>query len=235
MNETGLEGIQDQLPLGQSAGQPEQYDPSLLVGVPRGLARGVEGIDASLFEGTTFGIAGKFRGWTHPKPVIRIGQLVVKANTPNLVESKSLKLYLNGFANERIDSEETLVTRVCDDLQEVLGIRPEFALYSLDDLRFAIEAPKGICIDNLPVDLAVYEPDALLLQVDPNQSGTERLHSHLFRSNCPVTAQPDWATVVVKYSAPVKLFPESLLAYLVSYRNHTGSRRRALREFIKIY
>ena len=51
MNETGLEGIQDQLPLGQSAGQPEQYDPSLLVGVPRGLARGVEGIDASLFEG----------------------------------------------------------------------------------------------------------------------------------------------------------------------------------------
>ena len=77
----------------------------------------------------TFGIAGKFRGWTlQGKPVIRIGQLVVKANTPNLVESKSLKLYLNSFANERIDSEETLVTRVCDDLQEVLGIRPEFAL-----------------------------------------------------------------------------------------------------------
>ena len=223
MNETGLEGIQDQLPLGQSAGQPEQYDPSLLVGVPRGLARGVEGIDASLFEGHDLWNCWEV-SWldSSGKPVIRIGQLVVKANTPNLVESKSLKLYLNGFANERIDSEETLVTRVCDDLQEVLGIRPEFALYSLDDPRFAIEAPKGICIDNLPVDLAVYEPDALLLQVDPNQSGTERLHSHLFRSNCPVTAQPDWATVVVKYSAPVKLFPESLLAYLVSYRNHTG-------------
>ena len=69
---------------------------------------------------------------------------------PESSESKSLKLYLNGFANERIHSEEALVSRVCDDLQEVLGIRPEFALYSLDDPRFAIEAPKGICIDNLP-------------------------------------------------------------------------------------
>ena len=223
MNETGLEGIQDQLPLGQSAGQPEKYDPSLLVGVPRGLARGVEGIDASLFEGHDLWNCWEV-SWldSSGKPVARVGQLVVKANTPNLVESKSLKLYLNGFANERIHSEEALVSRVCDDLQEVLGIRPEFALYALDDPRFAIEVPKGICIDNLPVDLAVYEPDALLLQVDPNQSGTERLHSHLFRSNCPVTAQPDWATVVVKYSAPVRLFPESLLAYLVSYRNHTG-------------
>ncbi|MEL0322525.1 MAG: NADPH-dependent 7-cyano-7-deazaguanine reductase QueF [Gammaproteobacteria bacterium] len=223
MNETGLEGIQSQLPLGQSSQQPDHYDPSLLVGVPRTLARGVEGIDASLFQGHDLWNCWEV-SWldAHGKPVMRIGQLVVPANSPNLVESKSLKLYLNSFANERIDSESQLITRICDDLQQILGVRPEFSLYLLGDPRFAVEAPKGVCIDDLPVDLAVYEPDPLLLQTDPNQPGAERFHSHIFRSNCPVTSQPDWATVVVKYQASVKLFPESLLAYLVSYRNHTG-------------
>jgi 7-cyano-7-deazaguanine reductase len=121
-----------------------------------------------------------------------------------------------------MNGESELVSRIRDDLQTVLGVRPKFSLYSVDDPRFFIEAPKGTCIDDLPVDLAVYEPDPLLLQIDPNQPGAERFHSHIFRSNCPVTSQPDWATVVVKYKASVKLFPESLLAYLVSYRNHTG-------------
>ena len=111
------------LPLGQSAGQPTIRSVALSWGSSR--TRAVSRELRSLFE-ATFGIAGKFRGWTHSEAQIRIGQLVVKANTPNLVESKSLKLYPNGFANERIDSEETLVSRVCD-LQEVLGIRPEFA------------------------------------------------------------------------------------------------------------
>lgn len=223
MNPTGLEGIQSQLPLGQSSTQPDSYDPSVLVGVPRTLARCVEGIEPSLFEGHDLWNCWEV-SWldSHGKPVMRIGQLVVPAHSPNLCESKSLKLYLNSFANERIESESELVSRVTDDLQRVLGVRPEFVLYALDDSRFAVEAPKGICIDSLPVDLAVYEPDPLLLQTDPNQAGAERFHSHVFRSNCPVTSQPDWATVVVKYKAPVKLFPESLLAYLVSYRDHTG-------------
>jgi 7-cyano-7-deazaguanine reductase len=191
--------------------------------VSRTLARGVEGIDAALFEGHDLWNCWEV-SWLNAngKPVMRIGQLVVPANSPNLVESKSLKLYLNSFANERIQSESELVSRICDDLQTVLGVRPEFSLYSVDDPRFVVEAPKGVCIDDLPVDLAVYEPDPLLLQTDPNQPGAERFHSHIFRSNCPVTSQPDWATVVVKYKASVKLFPESLLVYLVSYRNHTG-------------
>ena len=223
MNQTGLEGIQGQLPLGQSSQQPDHYDQSLLVGVPRTLARGVEGIDASLFEGHDLWNCWEI-SWldSHGKPVMRIGQLVVPANSPNLVESKSLKLYLNSFANERIGSESQLITRICDDLQTVLGVRPEFSLDLLDAPRFVVESPKGVCIDHLPVDLTVYEPDPMLLQIDPNQPGAERFHSHVFRSNCPVTSQPDWATVVVKYKAPVKLFPESLLAYLVSYRDHTG-------------
>ena len=222
-NPTGLESIRSQLPLGQLSEQPGFYDPSVLVGVPRTLARGVEGIDASKFEGHDLWNCWEI-SWLdlNGKPITRIGQLLVPANSPNLCESKSLKLYLNSFANEKIESEAALITRVSGDLETVLGMKPKFCLYALDDNRFVVEKPKGVCIDGLPVDLAVYEPDVLLLQTDPNQIGAERLYSHVFRSNCPVTGQPDWATVVVKYKAQERLFPESLLAYLVSYRNHTG-------------
>jgi 7-cyano-7-deazaguanine reductase len=223
MNPTGLEGIRGKLPLGRLSEQPEFYDPTVLVGVPRALARRVEGIDASKFEGHDLWNCWEI-SWLDlkGKPITQIGQLIVPANSPNLCESKSLKLYLNSFTNEKIESKAALIARISDDLETVLGVRPQFGLYELDDLRFVIENPKSFCVDRLPVDLAVYEPDALLLQTDPNQVGSEQLHSHVFRSNCPVTGQPDWATVVVKYEAQERLFPESLLAYLVSYRNHTG-------------
>jgi 7-cyano-7-deazaguanine reductase len=222
-NRTGLEGVQDQLPLGQNSAQPITYDPSVLVPVKRSLARKVEGIDESLFFGHDLWNCWEV-SWLNPdgRPEIRIGQLVVPASSPYLCESKSLKLFLNSFANDRFISDQVLIDKVCGDLEAVLGVRPDFHLYSASDQRFAVEAPKGICLDTLNVNLAVYTPDARLLQVDPNREVSERFHTHLFRSNCPVTGQPDWATVVVKYAAGVALFPQSLLAYLVSYRNHTG-------------
>ena len=223
MNPTGLEGTERQLPLGQNSEQPDHYDSSVLVSVPRTLAREVESIDASAFYGHDCWNCWEI-SWLNEqgRPSIRVGQLVVPADSPNLCESKSLKLYFNSFANEAVASEAVLVNRICDDLEVVLGVRPEFSLYALDAPRLVVEAPKGVCIDELPVDLAVYEPNELLLQADPNVAGAERLYSNVFRSNCPVTSQPDWATVVVKYKAPIRLSPESLLAYLVSYRNHTG-------------
>ena len=222
-NPTGLEAIQAKLPLGQSSAQPTEYDPSVLVSVPRTLARGVEGVDATRFFGQDLWNCWEVSWLTSTGlPVMRVGQLVVPADSPNLCESKSLKLYLNSFANTVFDSEAEVAARVIADLTPILGVAPDFALHALDDARFTVEAPKGTCLDTLPVNLAVYEPDAALLQVDPEKPGQARWHSHLFRSNCPVTSQPDWATVVVKYQAPVRLIPETLLAYLVSYRNHTG-------------
>ena len=161
MNPTGLERIRSQLPLGRLSEQPEFYDPSVLVGVPRTLARGVEVLMLLNLRDMISGIVGKSRGLIlKGKPITRIGQLIVPANSPNLCESKSLKLYLNSFANEKIESEAALITRVSDDLETVLGVRPKFCLYALDDNRFVVENPKGVCIDGLPVDLAVYEPDA---------------------------------------------------------------------------
>ena len=223
MQPTGLEGIQSELPLGKLAEQPDSYDPSVLVGVPRSLARGVEGIKPSLFCGQDLWNCWEL-SWldSNGRPNTRIGQLVVPADSPNICESKSLKLYLNSFANEHLETEDDLVKRIETDLFLVLGVEPQFNVYTIDDSRFAIEAPKGICIDEIPIDLAVYNPDPALLQVDPTQTAAERFYSHLFRSNCPITSQPDWATVIVKYKAEVRLLPETLLAYFVSYRNHTG-------------
>ena len=222
-NITGLEGIQAELPLGQVSSQPETLDPSVLVGVPRALARGVEGIDAAGFVGHDLWNCWEI-SWLNPdgRPEMRIGQLLIPAESPNLCESKSLKLFLNSFANDVFASDAEVEKTVVQYLSEVLGVTCEFQLYSVVDARFQVEMPKGECLDQLPVNLAVYTPDAALLQVMPDRPGKARFHSHLFRSNCPVTGQPDWATVVVKYAAPVTLIPETLLAYLVSFRNHTG-------------
>ena len=146
MNPTGLGGIQSQLPLGQTSKQPDRYDPSVLVSVPRTLARGVEGIDASRFYGHDCWNCWEM-SWLNEqgRPSMRVGQLVVPANSPNLCESKSLKLYFNSFANEAIASEALLVNRICDDLEAVLGLRPELILLALDDPRLVVEAPKGLC------------------------------------------------------------------------------------------
>ncbi|MGA1207115.1 MAG: NADPH-dependent 7-cyano-7-deazaguanine reductase QueF [Litorivicinaceae bacterium] len=221
-NPTGLEEIQAKLPLGRQSEQPTSYDPSVLVGVPRKLARHAEAVDASLFEGHDLWNAWEV-SWLNAagRPEVRIGQLVVPANSPNLCESKSLKLYLNSFANERL-SEMEVIERIQSDLQGCLGVEPHWALYALDDPRFQVVSPKGECLDGLSVDLVVDEPDPRLLQISAEAPTRVRYHSHLFRSNCPVTGQPDWATVVMKYASPVTLHPASLLAYLVSFRNHTG-------------
>ena len=222
-NITGLEGIAGALPLGQTSEQPTTFDPSVLVGVPRALARGVEGIEATGFVGHDLWNAWEL-SWLNRDglPVCRIAQLVVPADSPNLCESKSLKLFFNSFANDCFDDEGAVVRAVVEALTPVLGVAPAFSLYRLDDPRFAVEAPKGECLDDWPVNCGIYEPDARLLAVEAGVPGKARYHSHLFRSNCPVTGQPDWATVVMKYEGPHRIRPESLLAYWVSYRNHTG-------------
>lgn len=222
-NPTGLEHIQNDLPLGQVSTQPKHFDPSVLVGVPRELSRAVEGIDATGFRGHDLWNCWEV-SWLNPsgRPEVRVGQLVVPADSPRLCESKSLKLFFNSFANDVFASEAELIEQVIGSLTKVLGVAPEFWLFDLGDPRFAVEAPKGECLDRLPVNLAVYTPDADLLVVTPSIPTEARFHTHLFRSNCPVTGQPDWATVVVKYAAGARLQPESLLAYLVSYRQHTG-------------
>jgi 7-cyano-7-deazaguanine reductase len=219
---TGLEDVQDRLPLGRISPQPTHYDPSVLVGVPRQLARNAESVDATVFQGHDLWNAWEV-SWLNPsgRPEARIGQLIVPASSPNLCESKSLKLYLNSFANERL-TEHDLCARIQADLTECLGVEPTWRVHAIEDPRFQVASPKGECMDQLAVDVRADGPDARLLQILSHTATQARYYTHLFRSNCPVTGQPDWATVVVKYAADVALHPASLLAYLISYRNHTG-------------
>lgn len=220
---TYLEAIYRNIPLGRNVEPPSRYDPSTLVGISRELARSVEGIDATSFYGQDLWNCWEI-SWLNSsgRPEVRIGQLLVPADSPNICESKSLKLYLNSFGNEIFESCEEVKVRVVDDLSQLLGVVPQFELYPIFDSRFIVQTPKGLCLDALQVNLAVYEPTKELLQIDSHQPGKADFYTNLFRSNCPVTSQPDWASVVVKYQADTYLHPESLLAYLVSYRNHTG-------------
>lgn len=221
-NRTGLEGIQDRLPLGQVSAQPDRYDPSVLVPVPRSLARSAEGVDALSFTGHDVWNAWEI-SWLNPGgcPEMRIGQLVVPAQSPNLVESKSLKLYLNSFANERL-SETAVQSRIEADLSACIGVRVGWTLFSIHDPRYQTQSVSGICLDTIAIDLEIDRPDPAVLQVMDSPSNNTTLWTDLFRSNCPVTGQPDWATVVVQYSANVTVIPATVLAYLVSYRLHTG-------------
>ncbi len=221
-NPTGLEGIQAHLPLGQASDQPTSLDPSVLVSVPRALAREVEGVDASRFHGQDLWNCWEI-SWLTPSglPAMRIGQLVVPAASPNLCESKSLKLYLNSFANTVFSDESEVIAQVVADLTAILGVVLRFGSMPLmiRDLQYRRQKGSALMVT---CRCGGVRAGCCTLQVDPHRPGQARWHTHLFRSNCPVTSQPDWATVVVKYQAPVRLIEETLLAYLISYRNHTG-------------
>lgn len=152
------------------------------------------------------------------KPEVAIVEFSVPASSESIVESKSFKLYLNSYNNTRFESRAVVVETMKNDLRRGFGGDVEAVFYSVDDYPIA-QQNLGLCIDDLDVDIDRYEPTADLLAAERTEEVTETLYSHLLKSNCPVTNQPDWATVVVSYRGP-KLNRESLLKYIISYRQH---------------
>lgn len=152
------------------------------------------------------------------KPQVAIAEFSVAADSSHIVESKSFKLYLNSFNNSRFDDESTVIETMKKDLSGGFGDEVDVTLYPVDDFPVTTQRI-GECIDELDVDIDHYEPNADLLQVESDQTVSETLYSHLLKSNCPVTNQPDWATVVIRYSGP-KLDQAALLKYIISYREH---------------
>ena len=153
------------------------------------------------------------------RPESRVGRLVIPANSPCIPESKSLKLYLNSLNSERFENASEYSARVTQDLQRVVGAPVSFTLFSVDAAEVAGAPLRGQCIDQLEAGDIPAQPTAGLLRAEAPQVIDQSLHSHLFRSLCPVTGQPDWATVRVTYSG-TSIAPESLLAYLLSFRDH---------------
>ena len=162
--------------------------------------------------------------WLLPsgKPVVAIGEFSIPADSPNIIESKSFKLYLNSLNQTPFDDRSTLEATLRTDLSAAAGKPVGVRIRSLQEVEAeGVVALPGVCIDDLDISVDSYEhPRPELLRCDASRVVEESVHSHLLKSNCPVTSQPDWGSVVVQYRGAA-LDHASLLAYLVSFRQHS--------------
>lgn len=213
----------DRIPLGKEIRHCRQYNPGHLFPVARLAGRKEIGIGAALpFIGADIWNAYEI-SWLNPKgkPEITMGKFVFPGNTPNLIESKSLKLYLNSLNQSRFDSIEAVQTTLERDLADSAGGRVAVTLIPAG--RFceaALVEPPGRCIDSLDIEFSRYAVDPGTLCTSAEVTA-ETVFSNLLRTNCPVTGQPDWGTVVITYTGR-RIDPAGLLRYIVSYREHTG-------------
>ena len=210
-------------PLGKAVSYKTEYDPTLLFPIPRQGKRDEIGVTGALpFMGVDIWNAFEL-SWLNArgKPQVALAVFMIPADSPNIVESKSFKLYLNSFNQTRLDSVEALQALLHKDISAATGgyvqvqinLPEQFGKEKMADLA-------GYCIDNLDIEVDTYEPSPQLLHCDELDSPVdESLTSNLLKSNCLVTGQPDWASVQIKYvGAPINR--ESLLRYLISFRNH---------------
>lgn len=205
--------------LGREVAYPTQYDPTLLFPIPRQGARDEIGIaaDALPFVGHDRWHAYEL-SWldARGKPRVATATLTVPCTSPCLIESKSLKLYLNSLNSTRFNSDAAVLERIATDLSARAGADVGVVL----GLPPMAEMPEGESLDGLDVEIDHYGPPrAEFLAADPEAKVEELLSSELLKSNCPVTGQPDWATVVIRYAGP-RIDRIELLRYLVSFRDH---------------
>ncbi len=210
--------------LGQTTQYGASYDASRLFPIPRAQGRAALGIEGTL---PFFGVDawnGYELSWLDPrgKPRIAIATFAIPANSDNLIESKSFKLYLNGFAGTAFDDAETVRLTLVRDLSQATGAPVEATLIEPRDFAGERIGPlQGEVIDDLPVEIDCYgPPNPEYLRADANKTVEETLVSHLLKSNCPVTGQPDWASVQIAWRGP-RLSREGLLKYLISFREHS--------------
>ena len=216
----------DGSPLGKATDYPDRYDASLLFAVPRAPQRAALGIEGNLpffgcdvwnaYEITWLDLQGR--------PRLAIGEFRVRAESPAMVESKSLKLYLGSFAQEPLASATALRERIAADLSRVCD--DEVAVALTPSVTFEAAVPPRVAstrsesIDETDVTIEASHPDPALL-AHAEVPIDESLSSSLFRSTCPVTGQPDYADVFIRYRGP-RIDRASLLRYLVSFRRHAA-------------
>lgn len=211
------------LPLGKETRYESSYNPQLLFPIPRATSRAQLGLEEGALPFTGEDEWWGFElSWLNPKglPRVAVAKFSFPATSPHMVESKSFKLYLNSFNQTVFESFEAVQSALQKDLSAAAGAEVSVRLFDVEDPALAVAKPEGFCLDRLNIQVEQYQPDASLLKLEEGgEPVAESLYSHLLRSNCPVTGQPDWATVCVQYKGP-KIERESLLAYIVSFREH---------------
>ena len=209
-------GMED-IPLGKATAYPAKYAPEVLYPIPRAESREPIGIDRVLpFRGADLWTAWELT-WLDErgKPAMAAARIRVPASSPNIIESKSLKLYLNSFAMTGLTDEAELVAIVEQDLSAAAG---DEVLVSLFRDANVGELP-GDSLDDLDADCSAYEVDPDLLVADSGDVISATWRTGLLRSLCPVTSQPDFGSVMIRYEGP-RIDPASLLRYVVSFREH---------------
>ncbi|UTW45694.1 NADPH-dependent 7-cyano-7-deazaguanine reductase QueF [bacterium SCSIO 12696] len=209
------------LHLGKHTQYPSEYDASLLTPIPRS-----EGRKQLEFAEVPFVGADLWTGYElswlddSGKPQVAVAEFTVPANSAALIESKSFKLYLNSFNQTRFTRWGEVSQRLEVDLSQCAGGPVLVQLFTLANYqKLGVADLPGTCIDNLDVAIDCYHPDPSLLDVTDVGEVQETLHSHLLKTNCPVTDQPDWASVMVRYRGR-QISREGLLKYLISFRQH---------------
>jgi 7-cyano-7-deazaguanine reductase len=211
------------IPLGKDSEYPSTYTPSLLYSMERRENRAAMGIaDALPFGGEDLWTAFEF-SWLSNKgrPEVAAVRIKVPCTSPCIVESKSVKLYLNSFAQTRFNSWADVLTALNSDFAIAFRAPIMVELLEVNRLSQPVDQFPGTCLDRLDVSITTYERDPDLLQLEDGDQRVvnETVYTNLFRSICPITGQPDWASVMVQYLGR-PIVRESLLKYLVSYRCH---------------
>ncbi len=219
MNDNGL----TQTPLGKQSDYPSAYTPSLLCAIPRAAGRDALGINNENLPFAGVDIWNAYElSWLDErgKPQIAVAEIQFPCTSSAIIESKSLKLYLGSFNGTRFDGMLDVQKTLESDLSVNAKVPVAVKLSALDQCpRKAIGMLPGDCLDGLPVSVDAYQPDPSLLSIASQQPRHESVHTHLFRSLCPVTGQPDWASVHIAYSGR-SIDRSALLRYLISYRDH---------------
>ncbi|MBI5279423.1 MAG: NADPH-dependent 7-cyano-7-deazaguanine reductase QueF [Burkholderiales bacterium] len=215
--------------LGKPAPYVDRYDPSLLFPISREPKRAELGLAAALpFSGADMWTAYEL-SWLNArgKPQVALGHFTVPCETPNIIESKSFKLYLASFSGSTFGSAAEVRERIRADVSEAVwrgaptqasvGVR--LLMPDVFDAE-PVEELDGLSLDRLDVECTDYTPAPhLLTAAQGEQPVHETLTSNLLKSNCLVTGQPDWGSVQVTYTG-AQIEQSGLLRYLVSFRNH---------------
>ena len=214
----------DDLSLGKQVDYEFEYNPDLLQGVPRSLSRDTLNLAGSglPFDGIDTW-TGYELSWLNlkGKPNVAILECHVPITSKNLIESKSFKLYLNSFNQTKFASAEDVRQVLQADLSACEGEPVEVKLIlpeQFSSLQF--QEFNGTLLDSLDVEIDQYSPNTQYLTVAKNVTRVqETLVSHLLKSNCLITSQPDWASIQIRYEGKA-IEHEGLLKYLISFRQH---------------
>ena len=213
----------DLSPLGKPSAYQSTYAPDLLFPIPRQQKRDELALTGTLpFFGVDIWNAYEL-SWLNMrgKPQVAIATISAPADSPNIIESKSFKLYLNSFNQTKLANAEALLALMRDDLSAGFGSQVHIALTEPDNFaKVKMGELDGLLLDRLDIGIDHYKPAPELLTSERNEAPVkETLVSHLLKSNCLVTGQPDWASVQIKYVGP-QIEQEGLLRYLIGFREH---------------